>query len=162
MTIRASLLIADAAQLDSDGRLYLLGAGAQLLPLPTPPHTLVVRLRLDAQDALVPHEVRLSLLDPSGAPVLVPGPPQTTTGPAAIPGAMTTQPVQVGQDLPALAASAADLPDWGPIALPLLFALGPGLPVGQGPHRWVLTVDGQQLDDSVVLVLQQQQPDAQG
>ena len=156
MTIRAALLVSDAAQLDSDGRLYLLGAGVQVMPTPTPPHALVTRLLLDADDALVPHQVRLALLDPSGGPVLVPGPPATGAGPTGMPGMVTTQPLQVGQDLPALAGARTDLPDWGPVSLPLLFNLGPGLPVRPGPHRWQVLVDGTLLDEAVVLFLEQQ------
>jgi hypothetical protein len=156
MTIRAALLVSDAAQLDSDGRLYLLGAGVQVMPTPTPPHALVLRLLLDAAEALVPHEVRVALLDATGSPVLVPGAPSGGTGPAGLPGMVTTQPLQLGQDLPALAADVADLPDWGPVSLPLLFNLGPGLPVRSGPHRWQVTVDGAVLDEAVVLFLDPQ------
>lgn len=155
MTIRATLLVCDAGQVDSDGRLYLLGAGTQVQPLPTPPHALIARLLLTADEALVPHQVRISLLGPDGGPVLVPGPAPAQTGPAAVPGAMTAQPLQLGQDLPPLAQDTSDLPDWGPVSLPLVFNLGPGLPVQPGPHRWQLTVDGVQLDEAVLLFLQQ-------
>ena len=160
MTVRGMLLVCDAAQADSDGRLYVLGAGSQVLPLPTPPHALMVRLRLTPDEALRPHEVRLALLDGAGSPVLVPGPAMQATGPAAVPGAMSAQPLQLGQDLPALALSAEDLPDWGPVAVPLVFNLGPGLPVRVGPHRWTLTVDGEVLDDAVLLFLEPAQDGA--
>ena len=162
MTVQGSLLVCDAAQADSDGRLYVLGAGTQVMPLPTPPHALMVRLRLSSDEALRPHEVRLGLFDGTGQPVLVPGPPIVATGPAAVPGAMSAQPLQLGQDLPALAASAADLPDWGPVAVPLVFNLGPGLPVQVGPHRWQLTVDGTVVDDAVLLFLDQTQDQTAG
>lgn len=155
MTIRATLLPCDAAQVDSDGRLYLLGAGAQAMPLPTPPFTVLVRLRLTADEALRPHEVRVGLLDPSGLPVLVQTAAPAGTGPASVPGTVMAQPLQLGQDLPALTDNAQELPDWGPIVVPLLFNLGPGLPVRAGAHRWVLTVDGVELDDAVVLLLDQ-------
>ena len=157
MTITATLLVCDAGQLDSDGRLYLLGAGIQVVPVPSPPHTLVARLQLTPDEALRPHEVRLTLLQPSGQPVMVPGPSIAGSGPAAIPGTVSAQPLQLGQDLPVLAQSATDLPDWGPVVVPLLFNLGPGLPIGTGPHRWQVTVDGQVLDEAVVLYLEQQQ-----
>ena len=162
MTVQGSLLVCDAAQADSDGRLYVLGAGTQVQPLPTPPHALMVRLRLSSDEALRPHEVRLSLFTSSGGPVMVPGPALMPTGPAAVPGAVSAQPLQLGQDLPALAASADDLPDWGPVAVPLVFNMGPGLPVQVGPHRWVLTVDGTVVDDAVVLYLEPQQDQAAG
>lgn len=155
MTIRANLLVCDAGQVDSDGRLYLLGAGTQVQPLPTPPHALIARLLLTADEALVPHQVRITLLGPSGTPVLVPGPAGATSGPAAIPGTVSAQPLQLGQDLPALAQSADELPDWGPVSLPLVFNLGPGLPVTAGPHRWQISVDGVQLDEAVLLFLEQ-------
>ena len=49
-------------------------------------------------------------------------------------------------------------------ALPLILRqrqnLGPGLPVKSGPHRWQLTVDGQQLDEAVLLFLEPQQDGA--
>lgn len=157
MTVQGSLLVCDAAQADSDGRLYMLGAGSQVLPLPTPPHALMVRLRLTADEALRPHEVRLALFDGSGQPVLVPGPQIAATGPAAVPGAMSAQPLQLGQDLPPLAAAIDDLPDWGPVAVPLVFNMGPGLPVRVGPHRWVLSIDGTVVDDAVLLFLDQTQ-----
>ncbi len=157
--MRASLLVCDAAQIDSDGRLSLLGAGAQVMAVATPPHALVVRLRLEAEEATRPHEIRIGLLDPSGSAVLVPGAPVAQTGPTAIPGVVAAQPLQLGQDLPALAPSVSDLPDWGPVAVPLLFNLGPGLPVRVGPHRWQLVVDGEVLDDAVLLFLDQQAPD---
>ncbi|HEU0103208.1 MAG TPA: hypothetical protein VFR07_12900 [Mycobacteriales bacterium] len=162
MTVQGSLLVCDAAQADSDGRLYVLGAGTQVLPLPTPPHALMVRLRLATDDALRPHEVRLALFEGSGSPVMVPGPALAATGPAAVPGAVSAQPLQLGQDLPALAASAEDLPDWGPVAVPLVFNLGPGLPVRVGPHRWTLTVDGTVVDDAVLLFLEQTQEEPAG
>lgn len=153
--MRASLLVCDAAQVDSDGRLYLLGAGSQVLPLPTQPHALVARLRLQAEEALRPHEIRLALLDATGQPVMVPGPALAASGPASIPGTFSAQPLQLGQDLPALAPSVQDLPDWGPVAVPLVFNLGPGLPVRVGPHRWQLSIDGEVVDDAVVLFLEQ-------
>lgn len=161
MTIRASLLVCDAGQLDSEGRLYLLGAGVQVIPQPTPPHALVARLQLQPAEAMTPHEVRLTLLEPGGSPVMVPGQAMASTGPAGIPGTVSAQPLLLGQDLPVLAADAADLPDWGPVVVPLLFNLGPGLPIRPGPHRWQLSIDGQVADEAVVLYVdQQEQPPA--
>jgi hypothetical protein len=156
MTINAQLLVCDAAQVDSDGKLHILGGGAQVMPLPSPPHTLVVRLMLDAADALTGHRVLLRVIGPDGQPVRVPGGPPAT-GPAALPGPTMT-PLQLLQELPALATSIEELPDWGPVTIPLLFGLGPQMPLGTGPHRWEVVVDdGEPIARAVVLFLPQEQ-----
>lgn len=156
MTIRAALLVCDAAQMDSEGRLYLLGAGVQVMPQQTPPHAIVARLQMDPGEALAAHQVRLTLLEPGGQPVMVPGSAIPSTGPAGIPGTVSAQPLLLGQDLPALAADASQLPDWGPVVVPLVFNLGPGLPVRPGAHRWQLSVDGSVTDEAIVLYVDPQ------
>lgn len=150
--ISAQVLICEAAIVDSDGRLSMLGVGSPVLPLPTPPHTIVLRLLMDPPEAVRGHAIALRLHGPDGRQVRVPVQQSGPIGPASLPN-LATQPVELVQELPALVENVDDVPSWGPVVIPLVFNLPPQLPVGAGPHSWQLVVDGDAVPGSSAVFL---------
>lgn len=75
---RVSFLLADFANLDTAGKLNILGGGWQIAPIQptgmTPPHALVVSITLPPKFYDSEFAVTLTLRDESGRPVQSPGP----------------------------------------------------------------------------------------
>lgn len=129
--IRATLMLADAAQA-ADGKLYILGGGWNLIgPDPTPT---AIAMYLDVSWDLtnVRHQWRLDLVDSDGEPVMIP----TPLGDQAL---VLQGEFEVGRP-------AGVTPGTG-LGVPLAINLGP-LPLTPGSrYEWRLTI-GQQSDEN--------------
>lgn len=71
--MRAIVLLADSAQVDTSKKVHALGLGWSVTTTPTPPATLVVLLKVPWSETNVRHQVSLHLVDADGQPVRVTG-----------------------------------------------------------------------------------------
>jgi len=71
--MEAFILLSDAAQVDSNGKVGLLGAGWTVTGPNVPPMAVTVFLRVSWEEADQRHAFRLRLLDDEDQPVLRPG-----------------------------------------------------------------------------------------
>ncbi len=79
--IEASLLLADAAQVDPSGKVHLLGAGWSVTTSPTAPQAVVAFIRVPWDRTNTPLEVSMELVDDDGHPVLLPSAPDGEPAP---------------------------------------------------------------------------------
>lgn len=72
--IDASIILCDAAQSDSVGKLHMLGAGWSTTTSPTAPQAVAVLIKVPWDRANQPLTLKLQLLDADGHPALLPSP----------------------------------------------------------------------------------------
>lgn len=72
--IQAQLILADAAQVDPGGKVYMLGAGWETTTIPTAPHAVVAFIKVPWDRTNLRLQVLLRLLDADGQEVRLPGP----------------------------------------------------------------------------------------
>jgi hypothetical protein len=152
MSLHAQAILCSAAEVDPGGRVHMLGAGTELLPITDAAHTVVVRVRADGNDASTAHRTALRLLSADGTPVRVARQAQSPGDPASI-GLSTVAPVEITGEFPAIADSPDALPPWGWVSFPLIYAIGPGTLSQPGGYRWEFAADGRALADAPLYVL---------
>jgi hypothetical protein len=127
--VKATLLLADSAQV-ADGKLYVLGAGWNVVgPQPTP---LAVAMLIEVpwDRANEAHHMRLELLDADGQPVEVPSPPDGEPRPLVIEADF-----EVGRP-PGLKRGA-------PLNVPLAINLPPQPIPPNDRYEWRLTINNE-------------------
>jgi hypothetical protein len=126
--VDATMLLCDAAQV-AEGKLYILGAGWNMIgPEPTP-SAIALRLEVEWGEVDRPHHWELFLVDEDGEPVILP----TPQGPQAV---EVRGDFQVG--------APPGLPEGSPIEVSLAVNMGP-LPLQPGRrYTWRLAIDGQE------------------
>jgi hypothetical protein len=72
--VKITLLLADYAKSDEQGKITAVGLGWKNTPTPIPPHALVVYLDIDWNETNQPHKLTCDLLTADGEEVLVQGP----------------------------------------------------------------------------------------
>ena len=127
--MRLTLLLADAAQV-ADGKLYILGGGWSVLNGPAP-MAVAMKVEVPWDQANLPHEWRLELLDQDGHPVVL-GDPGVDKPPVHV-GAT----IEVGRP--------AGLPPGTSLDVPLAVSVGV-LALRPGGYVWRVTIDGETHD----------------
>lgn len=72
--MKITLLLADYAKADQQGKITAVGLGWKSTPTPLPPHALVVYLDIDWDETNQPHKLTCDLLTADGQPVVIDGP----------------------------------------------------------------------------------------
>jgi hypothetical protein len=127
--VNVHVLMADFAQVAGDGKLNAIGAGWTTTHTPLPPHAVIIWIDLSQAEIAERHQVEATLLDVTGQPVVAPG-------------AESDQPYRVMAQFDAVARSGVTTG----ATVPVIFNIGPGLPLGPGSYEWHVTVDGEHLD----------------
>lgn len=126
--MRATVLLADAAQTDPQGKVHALGLGWTVTSSPTPPMALVVLIEVDWTESNRKFPFRAELLTADGHPVTT----QTPLG---------EQPVTLEGDFEA--GRPPGIPAGTPLAIPFAVNLGPGFPLVHGQrYEWRVHLDG--------------------
>lgn len=127
--MRLTLMLADAAQV-ADGKLYVLGGGWSVLN-GAAPMAVALKVEVPWDQANLPHEWRLELLDQDGHPVGL-GDPASEQAPVQVGGT-----IEVGRP--------AGLPPGTSLDVPLAVSFGV-LPLQPGGYVWRVTIDGETHD----------------
>lgn len=131
--MKAHLLLADAAQTDSIGKVHALGLGWTVTTTPTPPQAVIAIFDLDWHEANQPFHFEIKLLNADGSQIFGPGP----AGPA---------PIQIEGDLET--GRPPGLPQGSNLMVPVTVNIAPGLPLQVGQrYEWRLHVDSK-IDES--------------
>jgi Family of unknown function (DUF6941) len=130
--VLAKLILCDHAVADPAGKVHMLGAGWSLTSSPTPPHAVVVLMKIPWDRADQKIEVSLALLTADGEEVVV----QSPTGPVPI---AAHAEVEAGRP-PGLAPG-------GPMDASFALNVQP-LPLSPGRYQWRLQVAGGVLTES--------------
>lgn len=125
--MRLNVFIADAAQVDSSGKISALGLGWTTCPSPLPGFALVLILDVDWNETNMPHQLTCALLTEDGQPVMTEGP----FGP---------QPIQF--EAKAEAGRPAGVRHGTPTRMPLALTVAPGLALDPGVYQWRVSVAG--------------------
>lgn len=125
--MKITLLLADFAQADQQGRVNALGLGWKTCPTPLPPLGLVVFLDIDWNETNQPHKLMCDLLTADGQPVMISGP-------------LGSQPVHIEAQVEAgrppgtIHGTAA--------RMPLAINIAGGTPLAPGRYEWRVGVEG--------------------
>lgn len=125
--MKITLLLADYAKSDEQGKITAVGLGWKTTPTPVPPHALVVYLDIDWDETNKPHTLTCDLLTADGEPIAVQGP-------------LGSQPAhfeaQVEAGRPPGAVHGAAL------RAPLAIAINAHTPLAPGRYEWRVAVEG--------------------
>lgn len=131
--MEAAFLLCDAAQVASDGKVYILGAGWRVIGPQMPPHAVVALITLEAHELGVVHDMRLELVDEDGHTVTVSTPQGT---------------LKIGAQGHLRGEAAPDAPPHRVVDVPFVAPIGPGLPLKPGgTYVWQLWINGDTRDD---------------
>jgi hypothetical protein len=125
--VRVTLLLADAAQVDSAGKVHALGLGWTVIPTPTPIVALIILLDVDWAETNRPYQVRCELVTDDGQTVTIPGPEGEQT-------------IWFAANIEAGRPPGA--PHGTSIRVPITYTVGPGLPLNPGRYQWRVTIEG--------------------
>jgi hypothetical protein len=132
--VRATMLLADAAQV-ADGKLYILGGGWSLIGPDPVPTAIALKIDVDWNEVDRPHHWELFLVDEDGRPALA----DTPDGPQAI---------EVRGDFEVSRPEA--VPPGSPVDVALAVNFGP-LPLAAATrYSWRLVIDGDAREDWVL------------
>lgn len=126
--MRATLLLSDAAQVDSNGKVHLLGGGWSVTSSPLGGFSVVVLIAVDWNETNRPHLAVLRLEDADGRVVTFPG--------------KTGERTALRQEHRFEVGRPAGLPDGSSVDVPVVVNFGPGLPLTRGRYLWRLEIDG--------------------
>ncbi|MGH3329096.1 MAG: DUF6941 family protein [Streptomycetales bacterium] len=133
--MQATLLLADAANRDADGKVNALGMGWSITSAPTPPMALIMLFKVPWDETNRKHHLRLSLVDSDGQPVEVPAP-------------MGTGPIEVRGEFEA--GRPPGVPKGTAIDMSQVVPVGPGIPLRPGhTYQWRLEIDDQPREEWV-------------
>ena len=132
--MKAHLLLADFAQSDGQGKIGALGLGWSTTGVPTPPHAVIVLLRVGWTETNRPHSLELSLLTADGADAV------------SAPGPLGEQPLKIEASFEA--GRPVGLPEGSEIDHNLAVSVGGGLPLEPGRrYEWRLTINGEHREE---------------
>ena len=126
--MQATILLADAAQTDSEGRVHALGLGWSITSTPLPPQAVVLIIRVPWDLSDQEHTAVIELVSEDGKPVEVPGP-------------VGEQSLRVEAQFET--GRPPGIPRDSPLTLPLTFSMAGGLPLPAGRYEWRLVIDGE-------------------
>jgi hypothetical protein len=135
--MKLTVMLADAANADQNGKVSALGLGWVVIPTPTPPMALVVFVDLEPAETLPIEQVTLDceLVDEQGEHVEL----ERRQGPVAF-NAVLTFTSKSNLDLPVMRSA---------------FAVGiaPGLPLPPGRYQWKVAVKESGVEDSAAFAV---------
>lgn len=136
--VRATLLLADAGQADSQGKVHALGLGWSITSTPTPPIAVAILIECPWDETNTKHQMLIELVDADGYPVSFRDDSLGNPEPAVrIEGEF-----EVGRPAGALAGS--------PLRQPFVVNVGPGLPLVAGQkYEFRLRIDGEPMDSTL-------------
>lgn len=124
--MQATILLADAAQTDSEGKMHALGLGWSTTTTPLPPQAVVLIIQVPWDLSNEEHTAVIELVSEDGSPVRVPGP-------------VGDQPMRVEAQFET--GRPPGTPRGSPLTVPLTFGVAGGLPLPAGRYEWRLTID---------------------
>jgi hypothetical protein len=139
----SALLLADAAQIDSEGKISALGLGWTGVVSPTPPIAIVLCVEVQPDEVPANFEVRFELLDADQNPWT----PPDQTEPFILRGAGSVVP--------------KDPPNPVPSLIPMALTLGPGIPLEPGIYHFRSTLEpsgGEAVSEQVVFLVRPRPP----
>lgn len=131
--MRAHVLLADFAQVDPSGKVGVLGLGWSITATPTPPHAVIVLLKVGWTETNKPHQLQLSLLTADGQHA-VSAPTPFGEQPLKVEGTF-----EVGRP--------AGLPEGSEVEHNFAINIGAGIPLTSSRYEWRLTIDGVEKED---------------
>ena len=134
--MKASLILADAAQADPRGKLHALGLGWSVTSTPTPPMGLVVLVDCPWDQTNVKHQMTIDLVDADGHPVTL----QTDAFGNPLPAVHIEADFEVGRP--------PGIPAGTPQRQVLDINIGPGFPLTPGQkYEFRLSIDGEPMEN---------------
>lgn len=131
--MNVQVLLADAAQTDSSGKVHALGLGWTITSAPANPMAVIVRVSFDSGEDQEPHVCVVRLLDEDGKPFGLQG-TEGETVPLEVTSVITVE------------KNADHLPS-APMVASIAFNVGGGLPLKPGQqYEWAAEIDGRTHD----------------
>lgn len=125
--MKATVLLADSAQADANGKVHALGLGWSTTTTPTPPASIIILLEIGWDETNKKVRLHAELVNADGAKVTMPGP-------------LGEQAIQF--DAETEAGRAPGIPAGTPVIVPMAINLGPGLNlVGGQRYEWRVTIN---------------------
>lgn len=132
--MRTIVLLADAAQTDTAGKLHALGLGWTVTSTPTPPAAVIAIVEVEWTETNMPYKIDFDLVDEDGHPVTIPGPMGESIA------LHFESEFELGRP-PGLVPGT-------PLTVPFAVPLGAGIPLAPGKrYRWRVLNSGQPGDD---------------
>lgn len=133
--VRATILLADSAQVDPAGKVHALGMGWSVTTAPTPPIALILLFQVPWTDTNRPVLFRVRLLDGDGQPAVVGADPQGSPLHLQVDGS-----TEVGRP--------AGLPAGSAVVKNVVVPLRPGFELAPGvTYEFRLEIDGAEHED---------------
>jgi hypothetical protein len=129
--VRATLILADAAQVDPGGKVHLIGGGWSITASPLGAFSVVVLIAVDWSETNMPHVAVLRLEDADGRVVGIQG--EHGVAPLS-----QEHRFEVGRP--------AGVPEGSSVDVPVVLTFGPGLNLATGRYLWRLEIDGRTLE----------------
>ena len=126
--MRVTLLLSDAAQVDGNGKVHLLGGGWSVTTSPLGGFSVVLLIAVGWNETNQPHVALLRLEDADGRTVAF----QAADG--------TSSPVS--QEHRFEVGRPSGLPEGSSVDVPLVVSFGPGMPLPTGRYLWRVEIDG--------------------
>lgn len=137
--MKLTLMLADAAQLDAQLKLYVLGANWTHTSTPTPPMSLIVVADLDPSELPAAIALTAELVDEAGNQVELASPPDGALKPVLVEGVGTATPLPPHRE-------------GEPVRVQFVANLGPGMPLEPGKYAFRVQVsqaDGDSHSDQI-------------
>jgi hypothetical protein len=125
--VKITLLLADYAKSDEQGKITAVGMGWKTTPTPLPPHALVVFLDIDWDETNKPHKLTCDLLTTDGEAIVI-------QGPLGSQAAHFEAQIEAGRPPGAIHGAA--------MRAPLAIAINAHTPLTPGRYEWRVAVDG--------------------
>jgi hypothetical protein len=133
--VKGTIILADSAQDDPNGKLHALGAGWSVTSTPTPPMALLVLLDCPWDQTNKKHKMIIDLVDADGHAVSFGQGPMGNPEPA------------VHLEIEFEVGRPPGMPPGNPQRQPLSINLGPGMPLTAGQkYEFRMTIDGKHQD----------------
>lgn len=132
--MRTTVLLADSAQTDLQGKVHALGLGWSVTTSPTPPAAIVTLVEVDWNEANQKYKIEFDLVDEDGHPVELANP--------------FGEPEKLHFEAEFEMGRPPGIPPGTPLVMPFTVPIGPGLPLQPNrSYRWKVTNSGQPGDD---------------
>ena len=125
--MRATLILADSAQVDPAGKVHLLGGGWSITGSPLGAFAVVVLIAVEWSETNEPHRAVLRLEDADGRVVSIAG----------------DEPSAIQQEHDFEVGRPAGVPVGSSVDVPVVWNFGPGMPLPTGRYLWRLEIDGE-------------------
>lgn len=136
--MKATLLLADSAQADPNGKVHGLGVGWSMIATPTPPMAIIVLIDCPWDQTNMKHQLTIDLVDADGRPVSFEQDSLGSPEPA----------VHIEADFES--GRPPGIPAGTPLRQPFVINLGPGLPLTPGQkYEFRISINDEPMDSSL-------------